>query len=115
MANASVRAVPVSQTAGRLLPWAFAGFAVMAITGLLLFYSTPVRAFHNIFFRIKMAGLVLAGLNALVFHKTIYQRVADWDRDATPPTGARMAGAASLILWSVVVVCGRMQAYNWFD
>jgi hypothetical protein len=110
-----LRGVPVSETAGRLLPWAFAGFAVMVITGLLLFYSTPVRAYQNIFFRVKMVGIVLAGINALYFHKTIYRRVLDWDTDAVPPRRAKVAGAASLFLWSVVVVCGRMQAYNWFD
>ena len=110
-----LRGVPVSETADRLLPWAFAGFAVMVITGLLLFYSTPVRAYQNIFFRVKMVGIALAGVNALYFHKTIYRRVLDWDNDPVPPRRAKVAGAASLFLWSVVVVCGRMQAYNWFD
>ena len=110
-----LRGVPVSEVAGRLLPWALAGFAVMAVSGALLFYSGPVRASANIFFRVKMAMIGLAGINALVFHLTIHRRVAAWDRDATPPLRARMAGLFSLILWSGVVICGRMQAYNWFD
>lgn len=110
-----LRSVPVSQTAARLLPWAFAGFAVMVVSGLLLFYSTPLRAYHNIFFRIKMVGIALAGVNALIFHRTIYRRVTDWDTASAPPLRAKIAGAASLLLWSVVVICGRMQAYNWFD
>lgn len=110
-----LRNVPVSQTAGRLLPWAFAGFALMVVSGSLLFYSTPLRAYYNIFFRIKVVGIALAGLNALIFHRTIYRRVHAWDAAPAPPRRAKLAGAASLILWSVVVVCGRMQAYNWFD
>ena len=110
-----LRGVPVSEVAGRLLPWAFVGFVVMAISGSLLFYSGPVRASGNIFFRIKMVLLALAGLNALVFHFTIYRRVAEWDRDPRPPLRARMAGYFSLLLWCAVVICGRMQAYNWFD
>jgi hypothetical protein len=80
-----------------------------------LFYSGPVRAAGNIFFRIKMIMIVLAGVNALVFHFTIYRRVAAWDADPAPPLRARLAGIFSLFLWSGVVICGRMQAYNWFD
>ena len=50
-----LRGVPVSQVAGRLLPWALAGFVAMTISGMLLFYSGPVRAAGNIFFQIKIA------------------------------------------------------------
>ena len=43
---------------GRLLPWTRAGFALMAVSGLLLFYATPVRNYQNVFFRIKVILLV---------------------------------------------------------
>ncbi len=109
------RTVPVSEVGGRLLPWGLAGFVLMAISGGLLFYSGPVRASGNIFFQVKMVMLVLACANAFVFHRTIYRGVAEWDHDARTPTRARVAGVVSLVLWSGVVVCGRMQAYNWFD
>lgn len=115
LAGAGLRSIPVSAVAHKLLPWAWAGFALMLVSGLLLFYSGPVRAYGNIFFRIKMLAIVLAGLNAFLFHRTVFQRVAQWDADATPPLRARLAGVCSLLLWSAVVVCGRMQAYNWFD
>ena len=42
-----LRGVPVSEVAGRLLPWALGGFVLMAISGMLLFYSGPVRASGN--------------------------------------------------------------------
>ncbi len=113
--NIRLRQVPVSEVAGRLLPWAFVGFALMVVSGSLLFYSSPVRAFNNIFFRIKMGMLVLAGINAFVFHTTIYRSVPAWDRLPVTPLRARLAGLASLTLWVGVVVSGRMQAYNWFD
>ncbi|SVA43084.1 uncharacterized protein METZ01_LOCUS95938 [marine metagenome] len=111
----TLRRVPVSEVAGRLLPWALGGFALMAVSGLLLFYSHPVRAYENIFFRIKIVMLVLAGLNAFVFHTTVYRRVTDWDRAPIAPLRARVAGYLSLVLWCGVVVGGRMQAYNWFN
>ena len=109
-----LRGVPVSEIAGRLLPIALAGFALMVISGGLLFYSGPLRAYNNIFFRVKMVMIALAGLNAFLFHVTIYRRIADWDRDPVPPLRARLAGFFSLLLWCGVVVSGRMQAYKWF-
>jgi hypothetical protein len=87
----------------------------MVITGVLLFYAIPVRSYQSVFFRAKAIALVLAGLNAFVFHATIDRRIAEWDRDPVPPAAARRAGAASLALWAVIVVSGRMIAYNWFD
>jgi hypothetical protein len=111
----TMRTVPVSQVAGRLLPWARFGFGVMIISGALLFYAIPVRAFHNVFFRIKIVMLILAGINVWVFHSGVFRRVAEWDLDPVLPKRARMAGAASLVLWASIVVAGRMIAYNWFD
>ena len=111
----TMRRVPVSQVAGQLLPWAKAGFVVMVISGALLFYAIPVRTFQSVFFRFKVVMLVFAGLNAWVFHSTVFRRVAEWDLDPVLPKRARMAGALSLVLWACVVVSGRMIAYNWFD
>ena len=111
----TMRRAPVSEVAGRLLPWTVAGFVVMVISGALLFYAIPVRTFQNIFFRIKVVMLILAGLNAWFFHLTIYRNVAEWDLDPVPPKRARLAGGVSLALWAGIVVAGRMIAYNWFD
>jgi ABC-type transport system involved in cytochrome c biogenesis permease subunit len=99
----------------RLGPWMLTGFVVMVITGALLFYAIPVRSYQSIFFRAKVIALILAGLNAFVFHSTIDRRVAEWDLAPVPPRAARRAGATSLVLWAVIVVAGRMIAYNWFD
>lgn len=107
--------VPVSEVTGRLLPWTQMGFAVMMATGLLLFYASPVRYYHNIFFRLKVLLLIVAGLNAFVFHRGIHRRVAEWDLDPMLPREARVAGAVSLVAWALIVVSGRMIAYNWFD
>lgn len=111
----AMRAVPVSQVARRLLPWTFAGFAVMIVTGSLLFYAIPVRSYQSIFFRVKVVLLILAGINAWVFHANVWQRVAEWDTDPVPPRSVRFAGGASLLLWTLIIFSGRMIAYNWFD
>lgn len=107
--------IPAATVMTRLLPWTRAGFAIMVATGLLLFYATPVRNFQNIFFRTKMVLMVIAGLNVWLFHRGIYRQVHEWGDAAVPPPAARVAGYASLVLWSAVIVCGRLIAYNWFD
>jgi len=40
---------------------------------------------------------------------------ASWDADEAPPTAARMSAAASLILWTLVILCGRFIPYNWYE
>jgi len=110
-----MRQVPFSDVTARLLPWTLGGFALMVISGSLLFYAIPVRTYLNIFFRIKFAMLILAGLNAWIFHSTVYRRLAVWDLESVAPRGARIAGGVSLALWACIVVAGRMIAYNWFD
>jgi hypothetical protein len=110
-----LRRVPVSEVARKLLPWVAVGFAIMVITGVLLFYAIPVRSYHSVWFRIKLVLLVLAGLNAWVFHARIWRRVSEWDLAPVPPRAARVAGTASLVLWAGIIVMGRMIAYNWFD
>lgn len=109
------RHVPVSELSRRLLPWMVLGFTIMVITGVMLFYAIPIRSYQSIWFRIKVVMLVLAGLNAWVFHARIFQRVEEWNLDPVPPRAARVAGTASLLLWALIIVSGRMIAYNWFD
>jgi hypothetical protein len=110
-----LRGVPLTDITKRLAPWMRAGFVVMVITGFLLFYAIPIRSYQNVFFRAKVIMLVLAGLNAWVFHSGIYRSVERWNLDAIVPRRARLAGIFSLILWSAIIVAGRMIAYNWFD
>ena len=111
----TMRKVPVSEVIRRLQPWTIGGFAVMVISGSLLFFAIPLRSYQNIFFRGKMLLLLLAALNVWLFHSRVFPKVVGWDIDAIPPRTARIAGAVSLAIWISVVISGRMIAYNWFD
>lgn len=113
----TLRRVPASEVMARLLPWTGAGFLVMLVSGALLFYAAPVLRYQNLFFRIKMVTLILAVMNAWVFHRTVYRKRADWDMDPVPPRGARVAGVLSLALWAVLITAGRLIPYQayWFD
>ena len=111
----ALRRVPVSELLNRVLPWTKAGFAVMMVTGVLLFYAIPVRNYQNIFFRVKILMLILAGLNVWWFHSRVERTVTDWDLAHPAPRRARVSAIVSLVLWAAIVVAGRMIAYNWFD
>lgn len=115
LVGATMVRTPASEVMRRLLPWEIAGFVVMVITGSLLFYAIPVKTYLNIFFRLKVLFLLLAGINIVVFHGTVYRSMHKWDLDLVPPFRARLAGGLSLALWAGIVVAGRMIAYNWFD
>jgi hypothetical protein len=102
---------PISQVWKRVMPSAFAGFVLMFITGGLLFWAEAATAYNSVHFWIKMALILLAGVNAAYFELTTHKHVAEWDTEILPPTHARMAGLLSLILWTAIIVTGRTMAY----
>jgi hypothetical protein len=106
-----LKRTPVSAVA-RLLPWTWGGFTVMFATGFLLICSEAERLYANRAFRVKVVCLILLGLNLVVFHTTVFRRVAQWDRALIPPARARIAGAVSMILWLAILAAGRMIGYT---
>ncbi|MGH8220532.1 MAG: DUF6644 family protein [Steroidobacteraceae bacterium] len=101
----------VSEMFEQLNPGLFGGFAVMLVTGLLLFSGDPVSFYSTWFFKAKMVMLLLAGLNVLVFNATVGRRLAQWDAAPRTPWGAKAVGLASLVLWVSIVAAGRGIAY----
>ena len=105
----------ISEMNKGILPLTIVGFCLMTLTGLLLFYAIPVRNYQNIFFRIKILLIIIAGLNALFFHKRMSKEAKKWDKDSFVPKSMKASAIASLFTWSLVIISGRMIAYNWFD
>ena len=108
--NLSMRGRSVSQLAPRLLKWAWAGFVVQIVTGLLLFSSEATKCYPNPAFRLKMLLILLAGVNALVFEWT-YRSVAKWGEGPSTPMGAKLAGGLSILFWFGIVAAGRWIAF----
>jgi hypothetical protein len=108
--------LPFSQVQRRLFPWQMVGFTLSAATGLALLYAQPLRYVESIFFWLKIATVGLTFLNALAFELATAFSVDRWDTTTRPPLGARLAGAVSLLLWTAVIVEGRMIPYSltWF-
>ncbi len=101
----------VSEMFAVLNPWLFGGFAVMIVTGLLLFCADPVAFYSTLFFKLKMIMLVLAGCNVILFGATLGRRIGEWDLAPTTPAGVKLVGAISLVLWLSIVAAGRGIAY----
>ena len=101
----------VSTLGRRLLPWSWDAFAVQVVTGAVLFSSEAEKLYRNPAFRLKLLLILLAGLQALIFNRTLYGKVAAWD-EGKPPIGARFIGAVSLLLWVGVVTAGRFIGFS---
>jgi len=102
----------VSKLARQYLPWTWAGFGIQVVTGFLLLSSEAINMYGNVAFRLKMLMIVLAGVNALVFHLTAYRSVGKWEHDPVAPLSARFVGTLSILLWFGIVAAGRWIAYT---
>jgi hypothetical protein len=110
----TMTAVPVSVVYRRIAPWALSGFAVMFVSGVMLFAGYATAAYGNVFFRIKLIALALAFLNAAAYHLHTERRIVAWDVGAATPWAARAAGLISLAVWLTVIIAGRSMSYTMF-
>jgi hypothetical protein len=96
---------------GKFLPVAFSGFGLNFITGVLFFIGDPTRYIINIGFQIKMALVVIAGINALWYYWKIHPDIHTWDPHGNTPVSAKTTAVLSLCLWTGVLLCGRLIPY----
>jgi hypothetical protein len=106
----SFREESVPEMVRGTLGWASYGFGLMLVTGVLMFVSEATKCYTNTGFRWKMLLLVLAGVNALLFHFGAYRYVGRWQQGATP-FAAKLAGTCSILLWFGIVAMGRWIAF----
>lgn len=95
-----------------LLPYTWTAFALAVLTGAMMFCSDAVRYGNSQLFQAKVIALALAGANMAIFHATEFRRIANWDIALLPPRGARVAGIASIAIWTAVVFLGRWIAFE---
>lgn len=95
--------LPVQTLARLSLSLVLCGFALAALTGLLMFGAQPQELLANRVFTAKMALLMLAGCNAAWFHSR--QSLLLLDRTA------KMSMGLSALLWLLVLTCGRWIGY----
>jgi hypothetical protein len=103
--------LPISEVTGRLRPWKRVGLIWMITFGFLLFSAKAAQYYINPYFDTKIILLLLAGVHALVFRRSVYNRTVELDGVAILPTEAKAAAWISLALWLAIIVMGRMIGY----
>lgn len=95
----------------RARAFAMFGFALMVLTGAVLFTAEATHVWRNPVFRFKMVLIALALLNGL----TLGAKAARAAELAAPgvrlPGFARVSAALSLVLWIAIAASGRLIAY----
>ena len=104
------RALPLKSMIG-LLPFVWVGFVINVFTGSMLFIYGATNFGPNRAFQVKMAFLVLAGLNALAFDVAVRRSGSSWVAADRPPTLVKGFATLSLLFWVCVVTTGRWMAY----
>lgn len=97
------RRLPVEQWAAVVLRLTVTGFVIALLSGVLLLMARASEIGPNPAFWLKMLLLAVAGLNAMLFHRTrgLLQGGVT----------ARSQAAASIVIWIAIIACGRLIAY----
>lgn len=96
----------------RLLPLAWLGFTLNAFSGTLLFISDSVMFYSSYTFRIKIALIVLGGINAALLGRKVFQTSASAGSSPPLTVGAKWIAATSLVFWFGAIIAGRLIAYT---
>ena len=104
------RALPLKSMIG-LLPFVWAGFIINVVSGSMLFIYGATNFGTNSAFQLKMAFMVLAGLNAFAFDRAVRRSGGEWVEADRPPAHVKSFATLSLVFWLCVVTTGRWMAY----
>jgi hypothetical protein len=106
-----MRRVPVNDVLHHLRPYVLGGFAIVFVTGGLLFWAEAVAVVESPATPFKFAFMALAGLNAAYFEFVTARQSKLTENLAVLPRAARVAGLTSIALWILVIIFGRLIAY----
>ena len=104
------RALPLKSMIA-LLPFVWAGFIINLLSGSMLFIYGATNFGVNRAFQLKMAFMVVAGLNALAFDLAVRRSGGSWVAADRPPSHVKGFATLSLVFWVCVVTTGRWMAY----
>lgn len=95
----------------QLLPLAWIGFTMNAISGTLLFSSDAVYFWDKYTFRIKMILIILGGINASLLGQRVFREAAAGAPALQPAASTKWIAFLSLVFWFGAVIAGRLIAY----
>lgn len=92
----------------KLLPLAVLGFTINLVSGVFFIAANPFLYSTNPAFFVKLVVVLLGGLNALWFTLAEHRQIAGLPSDAAAPLPARLMAGASLGMWVLVILLGRL-------
>jgi hypothetical protein len=107
----TMKSTSITDVVDQLRVWKRIGFILTVGCGLMLLAAKAELYYHNPFYWTKMTILMLIGVHALVFHRSVYGNTAALDRAPAIPRVAKVAACISLLLWVGMVTMGRSIAY----
>lgn len=103
--------LPLVGMARYLLTWSRRGLILVIPSGLLLFITNAETLGLDPTFWLKMVLLIVAALNALIFHKFVYKGQADPEISNSLSLRFKIPALISMAVWIAVITCGRLLAY----
>jgi hypothetical protein len=98
----AMRRQPVHQVAAALAPWTWRGFALLMVTGPVMFTAQAAKWHDNPVFWIKMLILTIATIFQLSVRRTISSEL---------PRRAKLIGGVSLALWVGTGLLSKMMEF----
>ncbi|MEJ2410492.1 MAG: hypothetical protein P8Y58_03055 [Novosphingobium sp.] len=95
----------------RYLPWMRGALIVLLLTGLILVVAEPGRTLGNAVFWTKMVLVAGASLVTLKAREALLRQPAMADGVA-PPEASKPLAWLMVLVWCVVIFCGRFIAYT---
>jgi hypothetical protein len=103
-----IKAQSLEKVARDAQPWFLWSWAVMIVTGLLLFVSEPQKLYYSTPFAVKIACLLLGTIFAL----TVRRKVAYAGEGRVSPMTMKVVAVVSLVLWFGVGAGGRWIGFS---
>jgi hypothetical protein len=96
----------------KMVTIAWLGFALNAITGVMLFTANGVNLMQNVSFIAKIIMIALGGVVASFLWRNLNANPEVMEGNVGASTQARIMAVASLVLWTGAIAAGRIIGYT---
>jgi hypothetical protein len=95
----------------RLFPVVWAALVLQFVSGFMLWMAKPTQYVHDVAFVLKVLLVIVGIILTLYYYRTIKREAASWDATEAVSSRAVTLGTATLLVWCVVLIAGRLTAH----
>jgi hypothetical protein len=95
----------------RLFPVVWAALVLQFVSGFMLWMAKPTQYVADGAFVLKFLLVVIGIVLTLYFYRTIKREAATWDTKGSASSRGVQLGATAVLVWSVVLIAGRLTAH----